>query len=230
MFVSKIKRKWFFDMPIELVNREEFLLDYCRGKDVIHLGCCGSPYCQERYLEGNLFHVKLIGTAKKVIGVDIDEQSINFLKNAGINNLKVADVENLNIESEPSDFQIILAGEILEHLDNPGSFLRGINRLSNKNTEFIITTINTPTLKSFIRALGNKEMVHHDHVCYYSIKTLTQLLNRFSLSIINYFYYCAPRVSESGIMVGILNRISKVMCNFVPNLGDGLIAICKFKK
>jgi 2-polyprenyl-3-methyl-5-hydroxy-6-metoxy-1,4-benzoquinol methylase len=216
-------------MPIELVNREEFLLDYCRGKDVIHLGCCGSPYCQERYLEGNLFHIKLIEIARKVIGIDIDEQSINFLKNAGINNLQIADVENMDIKLEFKDFKIILAGEILEHLDNPGSFLKGIIRISNNNAEIIFTTINTPTLKSFLRALCNNEMVHHDHVCYYSIKTLNQLLNRYNMYIIKYFYYCAPPVSESGIIVKILNRISKVICNFVPNWGDGFIAICKTK-
>lgn len=216
-------------MDIGLVNRDEFLLDYCRGKDVVHLGCCGSPYCQERYLKGNLFHTKLMETARETIGIDIDEQSINFLKNVGIDNLIVDDVENLNNILIDKNYNIILAGEIIEHLENPGLFLKAFNKLADKNTELIITTINTPTLKSFIRALGKKEMVHHDHVCYYSIRTLSQLLNRFNIVITKYYYYNAPPVSESGITMGIFNKISKIFCSFFPMLGDGLIAICKFE-
>jgi hypothetical protein len=215
-------------MSIELVGRDEFLLDYCRGKDVIHLGCCDSPYCQERYFTGDLFHIKLIKTARKVIGIDIDEQSINFLKHAGVNNLMVADVENFKKNLKVKDFQIILAGEILEHLENPGLFLKGMSELCGNNIELIITTINTPTLKNFIRALAKKEMVHHDHVCYYSIKTLFQLLNRFDIFIIKYYYYCALPVSGSGIAMSAFNRISYLICSLFPNLSDGLIAICKF--
>jgi 2-polyprenyl-3-methyl-5-hydroxy-6-metoxy-1,4-benzoquinol methylase len=215
-------------MSSELVNREEFLLDYCRGKDVIHLGCCDAPYCQEKYIKGDLFHLKLLKTARKVIGIDIDEPSIKFMEHAGIKNLMVDNVENFNIELKYQDFQIILAGEILEHLHNPGLFFKGISGFGNKETEIIITTINTPTLKSFMRALAKKEMVHHDHVCYYSIKTLSQLLKRFDLHIIKYYYYCAPPFPNSGIMTGLSNRISKGFCKIFPMLGDGCIAICKF--
>ena len=214
-------------MSIELVNRDEFLLDYCRGKDVIHLGCCDSPYCQERYIAGDLFHLKLMETAKTVMGIDIDEQSIKFLKQAGINNLIVENVENIDINLINNDFQIILAGEIMKHLTNPGLFLKGIAEIANKNCELIITTINTPTLKSFIRSLCKKEEVHDDHVCYYSIRTLTQLLNKFDMSIIKHVYYSAPPVPKSGIIMVILNKISRIICNYIPNLGDGFIAICK---
>jgi hypothetical protein len=215
-------------MPTKLVNREEFLLDYCKGKNVVHLGCCDSPYCYERYSKGDLFHIKLIESARKVIGVDSDEQSIIFMKKAGINNLIVDNVENFS-ENYPDNFHIILAGEIIEHLESPGLFLKNINKLAHNGTELIITTINTPTLKSFIRALAKTEIVHHDHVCYYSLKTLSHLLNRYNILITKYYYYCASPVSESGLMMGLFNKVSKGICNFFPTLADGLIAICNFK-
>lgn len=210
-----------------LVRREKFLLHYCRGKDILHLGCCGSPYCQERYVKGDLFHVKLMLSALSVIGVDNNIDDVAFLKNNGIDNVYVGDVEKLDNNILNKKYHIVLAGEILEHINNPGLFLKGIDRIISEDVEFLLTVPNTPTLKSFLRALWGREMVHRDHVCYYSYKTLKSLLNRFDYKIKDYYYYCVPPVHESGLMMKLFNKIAENFCKIFPSLGDGLIVICK---
>jgi 2-polyprenyl-3-methyl-5-hydroxy-6-metoxy-1,4-benzoquinol methylase len=210
-----------------LVNREEFLLTYCRSKNILHLCCCDSPFCHEKFANGNLFHIKLLTVARKVVGIDLDEAAINFLKQSGINNLIVCNVEKLKKNIFNEKFNIILAGEILEHLSNPGLFMNGLTKIVDSKTEIIITVPNTPTIKNFLRSLLKKEIVHKDHVCYYSINTLSCLLNRYNIFISDCYYYCAPPVLKSGLVMRILNKMAEYICRLVPNLGDGIIVICR---
>jgi len=215
----------------KIVKREKYLIEYCKDKNVLHIGCCDSPFCIERYKKGKLLHTELINSAKKVIGIDVDSASLEYLKNKGINNLYEINVEKIKENNiavlYDEKIDIILAGEILEHLNNPGLFLEGIKRLAKENVELIITVPNSPTLKSFLRSLVGTEMVHHDHVCYYSLKTLTTLLKRYSFEVKEYYYYTAPPVPERGLTMKISNKAAEYFCKLCPSLGDGLIAICR---
>ncbi|MBO0181221.1 hypothetical protein J0682_30075, partial [Vibrio parahaemolyticus] len=77
-------------------------------------------------------------------------------------------------------FDVIVAGEIIEHLNNPGLFLSGVRRFMHRDSKLVITTINAYcAMRFFVYALrgrrGINEFVHPDHVAYYSYSTLRVL-------------------------------------------------------
>lgn len=72
-------------------------------------------------------------------------------------------------------FDIIVAGELLEHLPNPGLCLCGLARLQ-PNAMLIVTVPNCLSAAVAARANIGIESVHQDHVAWYSPRTLCRLL------------------------------------------------------
>ncbi|MCV4607588.1 hypothetical protein OFB74_32295, partial [Escherichia coli] len=88
-------------------------------------------------------------------------------------NLFEADLELLNNVPLERTFDVIVAGEIIEHLNNPGLFLSGVRRFMHRDSKLVTTTINAYcAMRFFVYALrgrrGINEFVHPDHVAYYS--------------------------------------------------------------
>lgn len=58
----------------------------------------------------------------EVLGVDVDREGIDILSGQDFN-VRVADVLTMQLGEE---FETIIAGDIIEHLDNAGLFLRNV--------------------------------------------------------------------------------------------------------
>ncbi len=67
------------------------------------------------------------------------------------------------------DFDIIIAGEIIEHLGCPGAFLRSTRFIMNTKTDLILTTPNVFSLKLFFHTSLRREKIHNDHNYYFYI-------------------------------------------------------------
>ena len=66
---------------------------------------------------------------------------------------KILDAEDLTQEIQ---FDIIIAGDIIEHLANVGKFLFGIRHLMSHNTTFILTTPNAFRYQNLVLSLFNR--------------------------------------------------------------------------
>ncbi len=178
----------------ELVQRVEFIKKACVGKKVLHLGCTDYPFTKRAIENNMLLHFEIEKTASELYGFDFDQKGIDILEQAGGKNLFRADLEKLEDVWLNETFDVIIAGEMIEHLSNPGLFLRGVQRFMNKDTKLIITTINAYSGMRFIiyglRGKGGEnEPVHPDHVAYYSYKTLNLVLEREKLKINEFVFY-----------------------------------------
>jgi 2-polyprenyl-3-methyl-5-hydroxy-6-metoxy-1,4-benzoquinol methylase len=100
----------------------------CRGKRVLHIGCCNSPRTEELLRQGRLLHTAIDRVAAEQHGVDLDACSVQVLASYGYGNLQVLDTERcrLNQRFAAGQFDVIVAGEVLEHLSNPGMALANI--------------------------------------------------------------------------------------------------------
>ena len=79
--------------------------------------------------------------------------------------------------------EVIIAGEIIEHLDDSGSFLDGLHSLVEPGGRLVITTPNSSgLLNAGAAAQAGYEVNHPDHVTLYSCFTLTNLLERHGLA------------------------------------------------
>ena len=215
---------------IALVDRVTFLKQNCVGKKVLHLGCTDYPFTQPAIDNERLLHFELAEIADELYGFDFDEKGIEILKNHGVENIYKADLENLDKVDLDEKFDVIVAGEMIEHLSNPGLFLKGIQRFMSKDTKLLITTINAYMGMRFwlygLRGRGGSfEPVHPDHVAYYSFSTLNLIINRENLKVDEFLFY---NLSEEHRIhqPWYYNFCNDVCVKIAPQWSDGIIAVC----
>lgn len=213
-----------------LVQRIEYLKELCRGKKVLHLGCADYPYTEMAIKNKTHLHFELMDIARELYGFDYDQPGIDILAAHGVRNLYRADLEKL--EDVPLDerFEVIIAGEMIEHLSNPGLFLQGIKRFMNPNSNLIITTINAyGGFRFFVYGMkgkgGSNEPVHPDHVAYYSYSTLQLVVNRANLKV-NKFAFYDVGTPHRPLMNWRQRWMNDICVRITPVWADGIIAEC----
>jgi SAM-dependent methyltransferase len=217
----------------ELVQRVEFIKKACAGKKVLHLGCTNYPYTEQAIRENMLLHFELAKVARALYGFDFDQAGLDILTANGATDLYRADLQKLDEVALDETFDVIIAGEMIEHLSNPGLFLQGIKRFMNPDTQLVITTINAYCAMRFLiyglRGKGGEnEPVHPDHVAYYSYKTLRLALNREELKIRNFYFYDLG-TEHRPFNRWIYNVFNDLCVKISPQLSDGIIAVCGLK-
>jgi len=210
------------------VQRLDFIRSTCTGKRVLHLGCANFPYTQDSIDKKMLLHTELEVISSELYGFDFDQPGLDILSANGAKNLYRADLEH------NETFDVIVAGEMIEHLYNPGLFLRGIQRFMAPNSVLLLTTINAYCGMRFIQyglrgKGGSQEPVHPDHVAYYSYATLTLLLQRHGLRVNEFLFYDIGAEHRPHNR-WFLNLINDVCVRIAPQWSDGVIAVCSVAK
>ena len=187
-----------------VVGRMDFVLEKCKGKKVLHLGCVDEGLTAERINTKNLLHFKLIDVATEVWGVDISKEGLKLLEANGADNLVWGDIEQIDKihEIKGHDFDVILLTEVLEHLNNPGLFLQGVKNLFHFNTIMIITVPNGLRLTGLLRQMQGYELVHPDHNYWFSYKTIRTLMEKNGYDINEMLTYSLfnTRISVDNIV------------------------------
>lgn len=215
----------------KLVQRLDVIKELCAGKKVLHLGCTNYPYTEKSIADDMLLHLELEKIAGDLWGMDFDQAGIDLMLEHGSKQIVQGDLEHLDKLDLDETFDVIVAGEMIEHLNNPGLFLDGIKRFMNADSRLIITTINAYSGMRFfyygVRGKrGKHEPVHPDHVAYYSYLTLSLLLNRHELQVDRFLYYDIAKEHRLHNR-WFLNVINDVCVSIAPQWADGVIAICR---
>ena len=213
------------------IQRTELIKKMCAGKRVLHLGCTNYPYTEDSIANEMLLHFELEKVAAELYGLDSDQEGIDILAAHGSKNLVLADLEHLENCELNDTFDIIVAGEVIEHVNNPGLFLDGIKRFMSPDSRLILTTPNAYcAMRFFYYGLrgrrGLAEPVHPDHVAYYSYSTLKVLVERHGLRI-EHFYFYDIGTEHRPFVRWFLRAVNDVSVALVPQSSDGLIAICR---
>jgi 2-polyprenyl-3-methyl-5-hydroxy-6-metoxy-1,4-benzoquinol methylase len=175
-----------------LAGRQGFLLACCAGKTVLHVGCVDSGLTAERLARGELLHQRLAGVATELWGTDVDAVGIRLLLDHGFDRVLPVDLSS----GSPGpvlasvDFDLIVLGEVLEHLANPGQLLCGVRSLMRPGrTRLIVSVPNAFSLAALSSFLGGVEVVHPDHNFYFSRHTLQTLLGKSGLRVLEEYVY-----------------------------------------
>ena len=215
----------------DLVQRLEIIRQFCVEKKVLHLGCTNYPYTNEAIDSDMLLHFELEKICAELWGLDADQAGIDILKNHGSERIFRGDLEKLDAASVEGPFDVIVAGEMIEHLNNPGLFLNGVKRFMGPDSVLLLTTINAYCAFRFFYygargRRGKAEPVHPDHVAYYSYSTLKLLLERHDLRVENFLYYDIGYEHRPHVR-WFLKIVNDICVRFVPQWADGVIAICR---
>jgi hypothetical protein len=168
--------------------RMELLEELVNKKKIIHLGCTDHlPLIREKIKKNAWLHKRLINSAKKCLGIDIDKQSIDFIKEElGYKDVILHDVNKDEIptiiKNEKWDYMVI--GEILEHVDNPVLFLSAIkNRYLDFVEKLIITVPNAFSYNNFKYSFKNMEFINSDHRYWFTPYTLLKVIFNSGMTV-----------------------------------------------
>lgn len=206
------------------------LVAIAQGRSVLDLGCTNHPYTDISIADGTLLHARLAAVATGLVGIDADVQGIEELRKYSFGELIHGSLEKLNEVQLDRTFEVVIAGEVIEHLLNPGKFLEGVMRFMNAESRLVITTVNAYSVMRFAQYAfrgrgGIAEPVHPDHVAYFSYKTLSLMLKKAGFRIEAFAFYDLGKEHRVHSRP-ILNFINDVGVYFAPQLADGLVAVC----
>lgn len=124
------------EIYLEHMTRYVFASQFVKDKVTLDLAC-GSGYGSDYLLKAE---------AKKVIGIDISEETINYCKEKYINNeieFLLGSVEKIPVENCSID--VIVSFETIEHVDEKAqiNFLQEVKRVLKKDGIFIVSTPNS---------------------------------------------------------------------------------------
>lgn len=216
--------------PLPLVQRVGFITSQCRGQSVLHLGCTNFPYTAQVLASGTLLHAQIQAVASRVVGFDADAEGLAELGRLGIGDLYQADLERLDEVALDETFDVIVAGEIIEHLANPGLFLAGVRRFMRPTSRLVVTTVNAYCGLRFVlyavRGRGGvQEPVHPDHVAYYSYATLRRLLEGHGFRVDEQCFYDLGHEHRPH-NPWYHNATNDLLVMLSTQLADGVIAVC----
>ncbi len=213
------------------IGKEQHIINQLKSNtQILHVGCTHAPNTVDRWNSQVLLHKQLCDQARmidsQVVGIDIDDEALQFLQKKMPDEviLKV-DAHHLSAHFGPDrKFDLIIAGDVIEHLPNPGLFLQSCNDALAPGGQLLITTINAFNITRFVKAFMSHEAVHSEHTAYYSYKTIDRLLAMSNLNISDFGYYkCEPLSVEYSLNRVISNLIENVVCLPFPQFSEGII-------
>lgn len=171
-------------------------------------------------------HLRIAKVAKEIVGVDTDTDTLALLKKQpNVGTLINHDAEKLEDLPVTGEFDVIVAGELIEHLSNPGRMLEGARRWVANDGRLILTTPNAFSLKLFLHnTLRRTDNNSYDHAVMFSTGTLTELLSRTGWEPIAWsvaiWRSASLRSRLYALPEGLLIRV-------FPQTGDILICVAR---
>ena len=182
-----------------IVDRIPWLLDACRDRSIVHVGFADAGFRQEQERADSWLHRHLAEVAASLVGVDTDSRGVDEARAAGYEAHLVDCTDPVAVaalEIEPAE--VVLAGEVIEHVDAPGPFLDGLRKLCRDDGRLIVTTPNGCGLVNVAASIVRRvEINHPDHVVMFTWRTLTELMRRHDWNPVDAFTY-VPVVRERG--------------------------------
>jgi hypothetical protein len=213
------------------VDRITFIAHACAGLRVLDLGALDETACAAKRGRGTWLHDEIAATALKVDGVDnsavIPAPGLATGPNSAILRGDITDLAPI-VAALAASPDVVVAGELIEHLENPLQFLKNlgaIQRLSGKT--LILSTPNATAVHNVLIALARRESTHRDHLCILSYKTLATLCARAGLTdreIIPYYSrFTEMRARHSGVL-----RLAVVAAQGAVNLVEWMFPLLSF--
>lgn len=160
-------------------HKIKFVIKYCKGKKVLDIGCV--QHDPENYKSKFWLHKAIKEVAADLYGIDLYEDGVTYLNKLGWLDMEVADAQCFNLNKK---FDVIVAGDLIEHLEDFSGFLESCKVHMHQESCLILSTPNPWYWRNFVKAGISKEVSNNpEHTCWLCVRTLRQLLERHDLAI-----------------------------------------------
>jgi SAM-dependent methyltransferase len=155
------------------------ILKWVKGPKVLDIGCTshtlavGSPHW---------LHGQIRQRFPDAAGIDISQDNVAVLQKAGFTNLYVQSAESFDL---PEKFDTIVAGELIEHLANPGLFLQRVRHHLTPQGTIVLTTPNPFSISYVLYAALKfpRTCYNLEHTCWFCPQTMADLAQRSGFEI-----------------------------------------------
>lgn len=159
--------------------RSETIIKHVIGPDVLDIGCAGhkvtpdSPYW---------LHGRLREKFPSIFGLDYSAENIKTMIDLGFENIFVGNAEEFIFDKK---FDTIVAGELIEHLSNPGDFMQSCANHLKPGGRLVLTTPYAFSLLYILYAFLKfpKTCENDEHSIWFCPQTLGELAGRSGFNI-----------------------------------------------
>ena len=183
-------------------KRFEAIKPYIQGKKVLDIGVVQHDI--KNVDKDKWLHRLICEAAEDTKGIDIDKEGINYLKEKGYN-VEYADAQEFDLNEK---FDVVVAGELIEYLDNFQGFLKSVKKHLKQDGLFILTTPNVFYFRHFFQVLFfNKPRLNPEHTCWFDENTLKQLLNRYGFKEKSVHYATGGKSGKIGKLIPLPKKL-----------------------
>lgn len=159
-------------------KKVEYIRPFVEGRDVLDMGVVAHD--TKTYEHDNWLHKHIVTASKECVGIDMLDDGIAFLREKGFQ-VQVGDAQGFNLNRQ---FDVIVAGDIIEHLHDFPGFFGSVRKHLKPNGRLIITTCNPWFFVRCLQALfKGKSYVNPEHTAWFCAETLSELVRRFGFHV-----------------------------------------------
>lgn len=201
-----------------LRDKREWIIPRVRDRQVLDLGCV--RHSIEETEKAGWLHGEIRAVARSVRGVDYLADAVGKLRQRGFD-VVCANVETMEIGER---FEVVVAGDLIEHLNNFGNFLDRVRAHLSDGGMALLTTPNPVNPLRFISVLLRGESgANPEHTCWFTEQVLRQLVARHGMEIVEVAYVddsapyydgwrWLPFVWLNGLLVRLRPALAETLC------------------
>jgi 2-polyprenyl-3-methyl-5-hydroxy-6-metoxy-1,4-benzoquinol methylase len=162
-------------------DRLEWIAQRCAGRSVLDIGCVAHSI--DRMDDSAWLHGRIAAVASACVGVDVLRAGLEEMQQRGFRVVEhdlSTGIERLSAEGP---YDVIVAGEIIEHLGSLDLLLETASGLLDADGELIITTPNPYALDRFLAGRRGIVWENADHVSYAFPSGIAELAERHGLEL-----------------------------------------------
>ena len=158
-------------------DRVAYLCELARDRRVLDVGVV--EHRLESRSSNRWLHGRLAATAKECVGVDVLEHEAQALRDEGFD----VRVHDLTVEPLAERFDVIVAGEVIEHVGAPEWLLANCRSMLDDGGRLVVTTPNPYALYRVWHALRGRHSDSADHVALLAPSHMLELGRRAGLEL-----------------------------------------------
>ena len=137
-----------------------------------------------------LLKAKEMGLAERIVGVELMPIPNSNQTHRSMDRFIIGDIECMDLDFEDGYFDVILCGDVLEHLLDPWAVIKKLSRYLNQRGVFIASIPNFREINTIIKVVARGNFEYSDegildktHLRFFCKRNIIDLFERNSLDI-----------------------------------------------